>query len=1144
MVTLTPVDDEKDEANETATFTHTTSGGDYGSNNVAANLVLTITDDDETPVITGSTAVSFDEIEYDADPATVDLEVATYSGTDGDGDDITWTLTGTDSALFSLVEDSDGDAVLSFVAAPDFENPSGGTNNVYTVTVEASDGTNKATRAVTVTVVNVNENPYFATDATTPVAVTSAARSYAEHAYDTTAVKADLLVGFKSGSTDIKAIDPEGQTIAWTLGGADAGDFSIERRSAAAADFPSVFFRNQPDFEDPADSDTDNVYNLAVRASDGTNRSEIAFTVTVTDINERPAITEDAVSSYAEIEFDSTATPPAVHTFTATDHDHGDSVAWSLEGDDAGDFEINSSTGVLTFVQASGSRPRPNFEAPADDDSLNTYEVTVKATDDDSSPLSSTYAVTVTVTNVNEKPRFTGTPSTAISQDENEAASDELADYDAEDQEGGVTWDLSGTDAGDFGITTDGVVTFEAVPDYEDPEDSDTDNVYTFNVVATDLMSGSTRRTNSVAVTVTVVDVEEAGVVEVFDEPSVSSTDCLPASGAPRCTTNANPGVGDSLRFYLSDPDGGLTASLILWYFEQRASSSDSWTVINAGGGTSSTTFAAFSVTEDHTGKQLRARAVYADRRSTTTDDTTTPRVDERLDKTAASDASAAVTADPIANAPPRFATGFTLSITEGDAGRDVGSPVTVRDRDGDTITYAVAQQGNHEYFEINSSSGQLRLARAVDYESADTTPIGDQRFLSVTVEAHDGKGVDTDNNEVDDTTVDATESILVEVIDIEEPGTVALSAREPETGTELEATLTDGDGDVSGEVWRWARSANGRTDWFDIAAAAASTYTPVDADEDFYLRARVTYSDNRGSGKSAQGVTTRPVPSLNRRPAFPDSETGARAVDENTRANTNIGAPVAAVDPESDRLTYTLTGTDAAAFTVVASTGQLRVSDALDFEAKDSYSLTVNVHDGRDGMGSASTAVDDTVDVTVTVNDLDEAGTVTLTTPTGAVQARVRDHRRAHRPRRRRRRRRLAVVPVAQRPHRLGQHRGCRHQHLHPRRRPPAQTRPGHGHLHRRQRHQQGRPRRVGPGGRAAAGQLAAGVPLHRDRRARSPPRTPPPATTSAPRWPPRTSTRATPPSTPRSPTRWKAPTRPPSPSTRPPASCRSRPA
>ena len=51
------------------------------------------------------------------------------------------------------------------------------------------------------------------------------------------------------------------------------------------------------------------------------------------------------MADFKEIEFDSTATPGSVHTFTATDYDAGDTFTWSLEGDDADDFEIGSSRG-------------------------------------------------------------------------------------------------------------------------------------------------------------------------------------------------------------------------------------------------------------------------------------------------------------------------------------------------------------------------------------------------------------------------------------------------------------------------------------------------------------------------------------------------------------------------------------------------------------------------------------------------------------------------------------------------------------------------------------------------------------------------------------------------------------------------------
>ena len=110
----------------------------------------------------------------------------------------------------------------------------------------------------------------------------------------------------------------------------------------------------------------------------------------------------------------------------------------------------------------------------------------------------------------------------------------------------------------------------------------------------------------------------------------------------------------------------------------------------------------------------------------------------------------------------------------------------------------------------------------------------------------------------------------------------------------------------------------------------------------------------------------------------------------ENTRAGESIGDPVAAVDPEDDTLVYTLVGADAAAFTIVESTGQLRTKEALNFETKRSYSVTVEVHDGRDSLGQPSTIVDHTQSVTITVENVEEPGTVTLSTATATIQARV----------------------------------------------------------------------------------------------------------------------------------------------------------
>ena len=938
--------DYVDEPDETATVTHSASGGDYGSVTVDS-VVVTVEDDDATPVITGSATKNFAEIEYDADADAFDKTVATYSATDGDTnpETTTWAVSGTDADKFTITMAS---GVLSFDEPPDFENPTdSGSGNTYEVTVEASDGTNTGTFAVTVTVTPVDETPLVMRT------IGPLGQLFIhEPAYHRTISGTDLV------STYFLAEDQEMQSLTWSLGGTDAGHFKIEDHPDLA-NFSQLLFRNQWDYENPTDADMDNRYHIIVKASDGTNTGELPYVINVVDINERPDIDEDTVADYTEIEFDFTGTPGNVHTFTATDYDEDDTFTWSLEGDDAAAFDIDSDTGVLTFRQVLGSDPLPDFESPADDDSGNTYEIIVKATDDDSTPLSSSYAVTVKVTNVNEKPEFTGTPETAISYDEKKT--ENVADYNARDEEGPVTWSLTGTDRGDFAISTDGIVTFAATPNYEDAKDSNTDNVYTFNVVATDTQSGSTRRNATTSVTVTVVDLEEAGVITV---------------------SNLNPGVGDEITFELSDPDGGLKD--ISWNLESRASSTASWSAVSGWfTSVSQATLATYSVTEDVTGHELRMQVDYADRRTTATDDPGTVAVNEGQDKTATSDDTEPVTADPIVNAPPRFRGGGDFSIAEGEAGRNVGTPLVVSDRDNDTLRFGIEAGAGDDFFAINATSGQLSLIEAVDFEDPPT--LG---FYLITVTLHDGK--DADGNAEADPVVDITTGVSVTVTDVEEEGVVTLSAEEPESGTPLDATLEDGDGSVSGAQWQWARSENGRTNWINIAGETLSSYTPTEDDEDFYLRARVEYTDNRGSGKSAEGITTGPVPSENRRPTFPDAETGDRTVDENTRAGTNIGAPVAAVDPERNRLTYSLTGTDADAFTIVATTGQLRTKDALDFETKDSYSVTVNVHDGRDGAGATSTDIDNTQDVTITVENVEEPGTVALSSVTQTIQARV----------------------------------------------------------------------------------------------------------------------------------------------------------
>ena len=139
------------------------------------------------------------------------------------------------------------------------------------------------------------------------------------------------------------------------------------------------------------------------------------------------------------------------------------------------------------------------------------------------------------------------------------------------------------------------------------------------------------------------------------------------------------------------------------------------------------------------------------------------------------------------------------------------------------------------------------------------------------------------------------------------------------------------------------------------------------------YLRATATYTDKFGADKTAQAVSANAVrnePEDNVAPEFP-GDTASRTVAENTPAGRNIGPPVAATDANEDDLTYSLGGTDAASFAIVKTSGQLQTKAPLDYETKNSYTVTVTASDPSNES--------DTNTVAVTVTDVDEDGAVTL---------------------------------------------------------------------------------------------------------------------------------------------------------------------
>ncbi|MBR0708015.1 DPP IV N-terminal domain-containing protein [Bradyrhizobium liaoningense] len=117
-------------------------GGFYG----AQSVTVTLTGIDDAPVISSGTTASFAE-----NGSGVAYHIA---ATDVDSPALTYSLSGTDAALFDVSATGD----VTFKSAPDFEAPKDANHdNVYDVTVAVSDGTEITTKNVAITVTDVND---------------------------------------------------------------------------------------------------------------------------------------------------------------------------------------------------------------------------------------------------------------------------------------------------------------------------------------------------------------------------------------------------------------------------------------------------------------------------------------------------------------------------------------------------------------------------------------------------------------------------------------------------------------------------------------------------------------------------------------------------------------------------------------------------------------------------------------------------------------------------------------------------------------------------------------------------------------------------------------------------------------------------
>ena len=191
--------------------------------------------------------------------------------------------------------------------------------------------------------------------------------------------------------------DTASDQLAWSIpsggaGGADADKFTLGSTGVLA-------FISAPDYEAPADADTDHVYEVTVQVSDSTNTVTAALQVMVENVIELTTLTVPSSVAFPENSWSRVA------TFTASSQEDRAGIAWTLSGTDSDHFSIDNPPGALRFA-LDAVAPRifsepPDFEAPVDGDAANTYELTLSAAAGGS--VTDTHTFTVTVTDVDEE---------------------------------------------------------------------------------------------------------------------------------------------------------------------------------------------------------------------------------------------------------------------------------------------------------------------------------------------------------------------------------------------------------------------------------------------------------------------------------------------------------------------------------------------------------------------------------------------------------------------------------------------------------------------------------------------------------------------------------------------------------------------
>ena len=154
-----------------------------------------------------------------------------------------------------------------------------------------------------------------------------------------------------------------------------------------------------------------------------------------------------------------------------------------------------------------------------------------------------------------------------------------------------------------------------------------------------------------------------------------------------------------------------------------------------------------------------------------------------------------------------------------------------------------------------------------------------------------------------------------------------------------------------------WNNGPQNRTDTYAVISGLTEN-------TQYEVQVRATNED--GDGPWSPPGTGRTKTARNNPPVFLEPSP-TRSFDENTLAGRNIGGPVEATGESA--LEYSLEGTDAASFDIVATSGQVRTTTGVTYDYEDTISNTYTVTVKATDQNANSA----TITVNISLTDVDE---------------------------------------------------------------------------------------------------------------------------------------------------------------------------